>query len=220
MTLNSEAGPPAGAPPTTAHPARPRPGRVRWRRFGAMLGISGVITGTLVVLTAQGVLAAQFSISGMPFTVTASQLQGTGFEQFATLDSMIPKSPNAGSTGGQLVLVVSAIKSATLTNLCQSVNLGGSYLKITAGTGSTPVSASTLVVDSSQLSGDASFNNINVGEDASQLNEVPGVTGNPGVFAQQADSVTINNLKQTNYATTAATFTLPGLSLGFSSTGC
>jgi hypothetical protein len=215
MTFDSEAGQPGPRPP-----ARRRQGRVRWRRFGAMLGISGVITGTLVVLTAQGVLAAQFSISGMPFTVTASQLQGTGFEQFATLDSMIPKSPNAGSTGGQLVLVVSAIKSATLTNLCQSVNLGGSYLKITAGTGATPVSASTLVVDSSQLSGDASFSNIDVGQDASTLNEVPGVTGNPGVFAQQADSVTINNLRQTNYATTAATFTLPGLSLGFSSTGC
>jgi Family of unknown function (DUF6230) len=215
MTRSSEPEPLAAA-----HPARSRPGRVRWRRFAAMLGISGVITGTLVVLTAQGVLAAQFSISGLPFTVTASQLQGTGFEQFATLDSMIAKSPNAGSTGGQLVLVVSAIKSATLTNLCQSVSLGGSYLKITAGTGSTPVSASTLVVDSSQLSGDASFSNIDVGQDASTLNEVPGVTGSPGVFAQQADSVTINNLRQTNYATTAATFTLPGLSLGFSSTGC
>lgn len=215
MILDREAAS-AGAPAA----GRRRPGRVRWRRFGAMLGISGVITGTLVVLTAQGVLAAQFAISGLPFTVTASQLDGTGFEQFATLDSMVPKSPNAGSTGGQMVLVVSAIKSATLTSLCQSVSLGGSYLKITAGTGSTPVSASTLVVDSSQLSGDATFSNIDVGQDASTLNEVPGVTGNAGVFAQQADHVTINNLRQTNYATTAATFTLPGLSLGFSSTGC
>jgi hypothetical protein len=216
MILDREAAPPGAS--TAA--GRRRPGRVRWRRFGAMLGVSGAVTGALVFLTAQGVLAAQFSISGLPFTVTADKLQGTGFEQFATLDSMIPKSPNAGSTGGQLVLVVSAIKSATLTNLCQSVSLGGSYLKITAGTGSTPVSASTLVVDSSQLSGDATFNNISVGQDASTLNEVPGVTGGAGVFAQQADSVTINNLRQTNYATTAATFTLPGLSLGFSSTGC
>ena len=215
MILNREA-----APPGASTAAGRRPGRVRWRRFGAMLGISGVLTGTLVFLTAQGVLAAQFSISGLPFTVTADKLDGTGFEQFATLDSMVPNSPNAGKTGGQMVLVVSAIKSATLTNLCQSVSLGGSYLKITAGTGSTPVSADTLVVDSSQLSGDASFNNIDVGQDASTLNEVPGVKGSAGVFAQQADHVTINNLRQTNYATTAATFTLPGLSLGFSSTGC
>jgi hypothetical protein len=195
-------------------------GGLRWRRFGAMMAVSGAITGGLVVMTAKGVLAAQFSISGVPFTVTSTQLQGTGFEQFATLDHMIPNSPNAGKTGGQMVLIVSAIKSATLANLCQSVSLGGAYLKITAGTGSTPVSADSLVVDSSQISGDASFSNMNIGQDASTLTEDPGATGSPGVFGQQADTVTINNLKQTNYATTAATFTLPGLSMSFSSTGC
>jgi len=182
--------------------------------------VSGAITGGLVVATAKGVLAAQFSISGVPFTVTATQLQGTGFEQFATLDHMIPNSPNAGKTGGQLVLIVSAIKTATLANLCQSVSLGGSYLKITAGSGSTPVSANTLVVDSTSIAGDASFNNMSIGQDASTLNEVPGAVGGAGIFGQQSDTVTINNLKQTNYATTAATFTLPGLSMSFSSTGC
>jgi Family of unknown function (DUF6230) len=195
-------------------------GGLRWRRFGAMMVVSGAITGGLVVATAKGVLAAQFSISGVPFTVTATQLQGTGFEQFATLDHMIPNSPNAGKTGGQLVLIVSAIKTATLTNLCQSVSLGGSYLKITAGSGSTPVSANTLVVDSTSIAGDASFNNMSIGQDASTLNEVPGAVGGAGIFGQQSDTVTINNLKQTNYATTAATFTLPGLSMSFSSTGC
>lgn len=46
------------------------------------------------------------------------------------------------------------------------------------------------------------------------------MTGNPGVFAQQSDTVVINNLRQNNYATAAASFTLPGLSLGFSSSGC
>jgi hypothetical protein len=195
-------------------------GGLRWRRFGAMMLVSGAITGGLVVATAKGVLAAQFSISGVPFTVTATQLQGTGFEQFATLDKTPAGSPNAGKTGGQFVLIVSAIKTATLTNLCQSVSLGGEYLKITAGSGSTPVSANTLVVDSTSIAGDASFSNMNIGQDASTLTEVPGATGNLGVFGQQADTVTINNLKQTNYATTAATFTLPGLSMSFTSTGC
>jgi hypothetical protein len=195
-------------------------GGIRWRRFGAMILVSGAITGGLVVLTAEGALGVQFSISGIPFTVTADKLTGQGFEQFATLDSMIPNSPNAGSTGGQLVLIVSAIQTATLTNMCQSISLGGEYMKITAGTGSTPVSADTLVVDSSQINGDASFTNMNVGQDASTLNEVPGVTGAKGLFGQQAATVTINNLRQTNYATTAGTFTLPDLSMSFSSTGC
>lgn len=205
---------------STAEAADPKQGRVRWRRFAAMLLGSAAAGTALVILTAQGVLAAQFSISGMPFTVTATTLDGTGFEQFATLDHMAPNSPNAGNTGGQVVVIVSAIQSATLTDLCQSVGLGGEFLKITAGTGDTPVHATTLVVDSDLLTGDASFNNISIGQDASTLDEVPGVTGNLGVFSQQADTVTINNLRQQNYATTAATFTLPNLHLSFSGSGC
>lgn len=196
------------------------PGRLRWRRFGAMMLVASGVTGALVFATAQGAIGAQFALSGLNFTVTATQLQGSGFEQFATLDSLADNSPNAGNTGGELVLVVSAINSASLTNLCQSVNLGGEFLKITAGDNGTPVTASTLVTDGDSVSGDATFSNIQIGNDASTLTEVPGVVGNLGVFSQQSDSVTINNLRQDNFATTAATFTLPDLNLSFSSSGC
>jgi len=185
-----------------------------------MLVATGAVTAVLVTLTAQGVLAAEFSISGMPFVVTATQLKGSHFEQFAVLDNMAANSPNAGDTGGQMVLIVSAIQDADLQNLCQSVSLGGEYLKLTAGTGSSHVTASYMVVDSSEMSGDADFNNIQIGQDASTLTQIHGVTGPLGVFGQQADSVTITNLRQTNYATTAGAFHLPGLSMRFSSTGC
>ena len=205
-------------------------GRVRWRRAGVMLVAAATAGGILVTLTAHGVLAANFAISGIPFTVTATRLTGTGFEQFGNLDSMAANSPNAtntqgqppnqGDTGGTVVVVTSAIASATLTNLCQSINLGGTNLKLTAGTGATPVTATTLVVDSDLLTGDASFNNIVIGQDASTVDRVPGVTGPLGDFAQAADSVTINNVRQDNFATTAASFTLPALNLGFSDTGC
>jgi hypothetical protein len=198
----------------------PAGGGVRWKRFAAMFTLTGAMAAGLVALTAQGVLAASFSISGMPFAVTADKLEGTGFEQFATLDEMIPDSPNAGDTGGQMVVLVSAVDSAKLTNLCQSVSLGGMYMKLTAGSGSSPVTAKTLVVDSDLISGDASFNKISIGQDASTLNEVKGVTGNPGVFAQQADTVEIANLRQNNYATTAAVFKLPHLRMTFSNDGC
>jgi hypothetical protein len=202
-------------------PARHRsPGKLRWRRFGGMMLVSGAMVAGLVVATADGAIGASFALSGIPFTVTANTLNGTGFEQFATLDSLAPNSPNAGSSGGQLVLLVSAINQASLSNICQSVNLGGEFLLITAGGNGTDVTANTLVTDGDQVTGDATFNNISIGQDASTLTEVPGVVGNEGVFAQQADSVTINNLRQDNFATTAATFTLPNLSLGFSSNGC
>jgi hypothetical protein len=204
-------------PDPTPVPVR---GRTHWLRFLGTMGATGAVAALLVGLTAQGVLAADFSISGLPFTVTATNLDGTGFEQFATLDTMPDNSPNAGNTGGQIVVVVSAIQSAQLTNLCQSINLGGAFLKITAGDNGTPVSATTLVVDSDQISGDASFQNIAIGQDASTLNKVTGVTGNIGVFGQQADHVTIQNLRQDNFATTAASFTLPHLSITFSDTGC
>jgi len=204
----------------------PAAGGVRWKRFGGMLALTGAVTAGLVALTASGVLAANFSISGMPFTVTATKLHGEGFEQFATLDQMIPNSPNEGDTGGQMVLIVSAINQAELTKLCQSVSLGGINLRITAGDAGTNVSARALVVDSDLISGDADFQRINVGQDASTFDKVTDpatgkvIKGGEGVFGQQADTVDINNLRQNNYATTAARFTLPHLRMAFTSSGC
>ena len=195
---------------TTAEDAR---GRVNWRRFAIIMLPSLLAVVALVMMTAQSVLAVSFSISGTPFTVTAKQLKGQGFEQFGVLDHSVLK-VLPGHTD-QIVLTANAMRSATLSDMCQEVSLGAFTLKITAGTGSKPVSATNLIVDADQLSGDASFSNISIGQDASTLNEVPGVKGPPGVFAQQADSVTINNLRQHAYATTAGTFTLPNFSLSF-----
>src|SRR5205807_7338782 len=93
-----------------------------------------------------------------------------------------PGHPERGPAGGAGAVVVSAIQSATLTNLCQSVNLGGTNLKITAGSGGRPVTATTLVVDSNQLSGDTTFTNIAIGQDASTFTQVPGVIGPKGDF--------------------------------------
>lgn len=200
--------------------SRTRSGKVRLRRFAALMIPSTAVTGVLVVLTAQGALAAQFAISGIPFEVTATQLKGTGFEQYGSIDYTAPNSPNLTDEGGQQLVMVSVIGNATLVNMCQSIDLGGIYLHLTAGTGSTPVKASDLVADSDQLSGDASFGNINIGQDASTMTEVPADNGPLGDFGQQADTVTINNLRQENYATTAAQFTLPGLSMDFESSGC
>jgi hypothetical protein len=175
----------------------------------------------MAVLTAQGALGVQFAISGMPFTVTASELEGTGFAQFGGLDQMAEGSPNEGDTGGQVLVVTSVIKNAKLTDLCQSVDLGGTNLLITAGNGAEKVTATDLTTDSTQLSGDAAFRNIEIGNDASTLDKAgPRGRGPIGVFSQQSDTVHIDNLRQTNYATTAAVFRLPGLKLRFSESGC
>ncbi|MFI8237919.1 DUF6230 family protein [Streptomyces sp. NPDC085866] len=196
-----------------------RRGRVRLRRAAVMAVPATMVAAGLAILTAEGALGVQFAISGMPFTVTATELNGTGFEQFGGLDNMADGSPNAGDTGGQVLIVTSAIKNATLTKLCQSVDLGGTNLKITAGGGEQKVTASDLTTDSTELSGDAAFNNIEIGNDASTLTKA-NAKGPIGVFSQQADTVHIGNLRQTNYATTAGVFKLPGLKLSFSDSGC
>ena len=217
---NPGSGSPSDIPDTAGATGGPhRQGRVRARRAAVMAVPATLAVAGLAVFTAQGVLGVQFAISGMPFTVTAKSLDGTGFEQFGGLDNMIKDSPNEGDTGGQVLIVNSAIKKATLDSLCQSVDLGGINLLIKAGSGSSKVEATDLTTDSTELSGNASFNNIEIGNDASTLDKA-GVKGPAGVFSQQADTVHIDNLRQTNYATTAAVFKLPGLKLSFSDTGC
>jgi hypothetical protein len=186
----------------------PASGKVRWRRFAIVAVPSVAIAGALIGLTAKGAIASSISVSGQEFLVTASQLNGTGFEQFG---GEVP-----GTNNSQNPVVISAIHHATLANLCQSVTVGPVTLRLTAGGGGNLVSADNLVVDASGQTGSvATFHNITIGQDAGTLTEDPGTAGTPGGFGQQADSITIDNLVQHTWLTTAGTFTLPGLSISF-----
>jgi hypothetical protein len=185
----------------------PSQGRVKWRRFALVAVPAVIVAGALIGLTAEGAIASSISVSGEQYLITASKLTGTGFEQFG--------GQVAGTSGTQPV-IISAIHSATLTNLCQSVSIGPITLHLTAGGGGTPVTAQNLVVDASGQTGSrAVFHNISIGLDAGTLNEDPGADGASGGFGQQADSMEIDNLVQHTWLTTAGTFTLPDLSLGF-----
>ncbi|MEU2617046.1 DUF6230 family protein [Streptomyces sp. NPDC007157] len=217
---NPGSGSPSDTPDTAgATGGEQRRGRVRARRAAVMAVPATLAAAGLAVFTAQGVLGVQFAISGMPFVVTADRLDGTGFEQFGGLDNMIPDSPNAGDTGGQELVVTSVVKNGTITNMCQSVDLGGIQLLLKAGGGSKPVSVSNLAIDSDDIKGDATFNNIEIGRDASTFDKA-GVQGPKGVYGQQADGVVIEHLYQHNYAATAAVFKLPNLHMSFSGDGC
>lgn len=190
------------------HSSRPPRGKVRWRRF-AVLFVPAMATASVMVgLTSQGVLAASISVAGSPFEVTSTHLQGSGFEQFggAVTESAVK------SHG----VAVTVIRNATLANLCQSVSVFGATLRITAGGGGTPVSASNLVVYAdSQTGSTAKFGNIVIGQDAGNMSAA-GMPGPPGTFGEQASSIAIDNLRQHTWLTTAGTFTMPGfgLSLG------
>lgn len=188
-------------------------GHTRWRRFTLVMLPALALAVLLIVLTAQSLLAVSFSLSGTPFVVTARELRGHGFEQFGVIDHS--KVNDLPGHSNQIVLAANAIRTATLTDLCQSVSFFGVTMRITAGGGGTPVQASDLVVDADQLSGNASFTHINIGQDASTLNQVPGVRGPAGDFGMQSATVTITHLHQHAFATTAGTFTLPGFNLSF-----
>jgi hypothetical protein len=186
-------------------------GRVKWRRFAYAAVPAVAIAGTLVGLTAKGAIASSISVSGEQYLVTAKQLNGQGFVQFGG-----QLTSDQGGKPVQEPVITSGIASATLKSLCQSVNVGPVTMRLTAGNGSTPVSVSNMIVDASGQTGDlAIFHNITTGQDASTLTKDGTETGALGGFGQQADTVTIDNLVQHTWLTTAGTFKLPGLSLGF-----
>lgn len=197
----------------SAHASMVR-GRTRWRRFAVVTVPAVALAGAIVVLMANGAIAASFAVSGSTFKVSADKLVGDGFVQYGGLA--------VDKAGNQHPVAVSGIKSATLTNLCQSVVApGGISLVIRAGTqAGNPATATNLIIDMNQLSGDATFTNIDIGVDASSLTKGPDTAkGQPGGFGQQADSVTITGLRQVAWATSAGTFTLNGLDLHISLTG-
>jgi hypothetical protein len=189
----------------------PRYGRVRWRRFGLILLPAAIVAAVLISLTAKGAVAASFSVSGQQFTVTSTKLTGTGFEQFGSTFRQ--------SDGKSQPVAVSVIRNATLSHLCQSVKVLGVTLRITAGGGSTPVTAQNLVVGATDLSGNATFKNISVGQDASTLDQA-GETGQAGTFGQQATGVSITDVRQVAWSTTAGTFKLPGFHLSVGGAAC
>ena len=204
-------------------------GRTRWRRFALVMAPAYVAIAGLLYLAASGTLAVSFAVSGTAFTVTSDSLSsgavdgnGLGFYQFGVADF-------AGN-GTPIPQVESIIPNATLVNLCQSVSVGPVTLRITAGDAGTPVTGTNLVVDATTLTASgAQFTNINIGQDMGQFSNPaltepvargsgPNVVTAPvpaGTFGQTATAVTITGLRQVANGTSASSFTLPHLSLGF-----
>ncbi|GAB7049136.1 DUF6230 family protein [Catenuloplanes indicus] len=186
-------------------------GHVRWRRAAVLAVPTVIATGFMIFGMSNGAIAASFSVSGSTFKVAADRLEGDGFAQYGGIATE--------ENGERHPTAVSAIREAELYNLCQSVNasnplVGRVILTINAGSGDKPATASNLALDVDEFSGDATFSNIEIGRDASTLNKGgDGANGQPGLFGQQADHVTINNLRQVEWTTTAGTFALTGLQL-------
>ncbi|MFD9703727.1 DUF6230 family protein [Lentzea sp. NPDC059081] len=185
-------------------------GRTRWARFVGVFGIGTVGVGALLFGMSQGALAASFAVSGTNFKVSSDSLTGQGFVQFGGVDA---------GAGQVHVVAVSGFKTATLDKFCQSVFVanmpivGDITLRITAD-GAGGMSADNLVVNLTDLSGDLTLGNPEIGVDANKVNKGPeNLRGLPGSFGLQADSANITGLKQTAWSTTAQTIRFKNMNL-------
>ena len=193
-------------------------GRTHWKRFAAVMVPTTAAAGALTLMMANGALAASVAVSGQSFKIKAKELHGFGFAQFGGVD--VSKDPVTKKTTNQPV-AISVIDHAFLTDMCQSVKvpspIGSIVVTINAGKNK-DVEADRLVVDAAQLSGNATFKEIEIGVDAANIDKAH-KKGPEGLFAQQADEVTITDLRQVAWKTTAGTFKLSGLNLGLKLNG-
>jgi hypothetical protein len=185
-------------------------GRTRWRRFAAVVIPAAAAAGAIVFGMANGAIAASFNVSGQTFKVRADRLEATGFVQYG---GIVHSKGTDGKTT-DVPVAAAGMADATLTNLCQSVKVPGApiSLVINAGPPGNEAHATNLLIDMTDLTGDATFTNINIGQDAGSLDAAgPDVHGTTGAFGQQAKKVVITNVQQTAWSTTAGSFELKGL---------
>ncbi|MBG6058123.1 hypothetical protein RCH16_001641 [Cryobacterium sp. MP_M5] len=178
------------------------PGRI------VLAAVPVAVASTLLLAgVAQGAVPVSFAVSGSQFQISASQLDGTGFSQYAGVTDDTAGDPHQ--------VAIANITSASLADLCQSVvtdtPLGKVGMLITAGGGGKPATATDLQIGMTDLKGDSTFGNIRIGVDASTVNTAP--KGSAGDFAQDADTIKIAGLQQTALSTQASVFTLTGMHL-------
>lgn len=168
---------------------------------------AGIVLAGLLGGVAQGAVPVSFSVSGSQFQISANQLEGEGFSQYGGLAK--------DTEGGNHTVAIANIKTAQLTNLCQSAvtktPLGKVGVLITAGNKGTPASATDLQIGMTGLRGDAEFTNIRIGVDAADVKTK--AKGTAGDFAQDSDTISITQLEQTAWSTQASVFTLTDMTL-------
>ena len=183
-------------------------GSTSWGKF-ALLAVPAIFIGSAMAgLTATGAMASSFAVSGDSFKVQADRLEGDGFAQYGDVVFDIEDEDHGVAPAG--------IQEARLFNMCQSAvydtPIGEFTVRVTAGTEEdNPVTATNLIVDTNDIQGDASFSNIEIGRDASTLDQVSDHQGAAGSFGQQSDTIAIDGLRQETWGITAGRFNFENL---------
>ncbi|MFJ3882654.1 DUF6230 family protein [Streptomyces sp. NPDC090077] len=190
-------------------------GRVDWRKSALVALPAAALVGVLGVVTAQGALAASFAVSGTSFQVSSSKLSSKGLASYVHTDRSVD------GTGHPVALL--GIGEAVLSDICQSAEVntpvGKVVFKLTAGGPAGEVTASNLVIDGEDLQGDATFGTAQIGRDASTLDQVEGVRGEPGKFGLQAGNIEVAGVRSHAWSATGGNFRLKGMKLDVSLDG-
>jgi hypothetical protein len=190
-------------------------GRVKWKKSAVVALPAVVAVGVMAVVMAQGALAASFAVSGTSFQVSSSKLSSKGLASYVQTDRSVD------GKGHPVALL--GIGEATLSDICQSAEVdtpvGKVVFKLTAGGPAGEVTASSLVIDGEDLNGDATFGTAQIGRDASTLDQVDGVRGEPGRFGLQAGNIEVVGVKSHAWSATGGNFRLKGMRVDVSLDG-
>lgn len=190
-------------------------GRVKWKKSAVVALPAVVAVGVMAVVMAQGALAASFAVSGTSFQVSSSKLSSKGLASYVQTDRSVD------GKGHPVALL--GIGEATLSDICQSAEVdtpvGKVVFKLTAGGPAGEVTASSLVIDGEDLDGDATFGTAQIGRDASTLDQVDGVRGEPGRFGLQAGNIEVVGVKSHAWSATGGNFRLKGMRVDVSLDG-
>ncbi|MEU6929561.1 DUF6230 family protein [Streptomyces sp. NPDC046385] len=206
----------------------------RWGR-GALAFVPSVLAaGALGAALAQGALAANFSVTGQPFSLTSNGISGTGF---GAVVNTPPVGHADGSTTTDTGMARVGFASAGLAGLCGIVHqsiAGVPYsLLLTAGqkVTATPPAAFTTDIDASNLFiqatelrsyGPTTLQNAVIGQSADQVlvdgkpltGAVPGGFGLGSAGGPGGSSVNLHGLDATAYdAEIAGALVLPELDI-------
>ncbi|MGV9561438.1 DUF6230 family protein [Streptomyces sp. NPDC003480] len=191
--------------------------RTCWKRFAAVLLPAVAAAAALGIGMAQGALAASFFISGQRFQLSADTLRGRGVSIYPMVD--------VTRKGTLVPVVVLGFNHADITGLCQSLELPvpglGPYTLLLTSARQRRVEAANLFIDAISVSADqGDTHDIDIGVAAGAIRKGPINPGDrnsrffdPDVFAQQADSVLLTNVRVASVAASAVTLNIPGLDL-------
>lgn len=168
-------------------------GPTNWARFGAVLAAASVMAFGLLSATAAGALPASIAVSGSLFKVSAEQVKQRGVSQY----------PGLSDQSDRHEAIIATAEHVSMTRMCQSMlvptPLGDVTMRVTAGQ-HRPVTATSMVIDAQQLSADAEFTGLKVGD-----------TSGGETMRQAVRRLEMERFRMTAWTSSAGTFRMPGM---------